>query len=59
VLAIGGLLICVVLLTVAAVARLVRSSNPPRWTTHDGVGQIISLALALRCRSASPVWGPV
>jgi hypothetical protein len=46
VLAIGGLLICVVLLTVAAVARLVRSSNPPRWTTHDGVGQIISLALA-------------
>jgi hypothetical protein len=45
VLAIGGLLVCVALLTLAAIARVVRSSNPPRWTTNR-VGEIISLAIA-------------
>jgi hypothetical protein len=46
VLATGGLVVCVALLTLAAVARAFRSSNPPRWTTHKWVEGIFSLAFA-------------
>jgi hypothetical protein len=46
VLAIGGLVVCVALLTLAAVARVFRSSNPLRWTTHNWVEEIFSLTFA-------------
>jgi hypothetical protein len=46
VLATGGLVVCVALLTLAAVARAFRSSNPPRWTIHKWVEGIFSLAFA-------------
>lgn len=44
-LAIGGLLTCVALLTLAAVAPLFRRSNPPRWTTYGGVCEAVTLAI--------------
>ncbi|MGH6897188.1 MAG: hypothetical protein ACREJ5_11675 [Geminicoccaceae bacterium] len=44
-LAIGGLLTCVALLTLAAVAPVFRSSNPPRWTTYGWVGEAVALAI--------------
>jgi hypothetical protein len=44
-LATGGLLICVALLTLAAVAPLFRSDNPPRWTTRGWVGELVTLAI--------------
>jgi hypothetical protein len=44
-LATGGLLTCVALLTLAAVAPVFRRSNPPRWTTHGGVAEAITLAI--------------
>jgi hypothetical protein len=44
VLATGGLLVCSVLLTLAAVAPVFRSSNPPRWTPYGE--PIISLGIA-------------
>jgi hypothetical protein len=45
VLATGGLLTCVALLTLAAVAPLFRRSDPPRWTTYAGVGEAVTLAI--------------
>ena len=44
-LATGGLLTCVALLTLAAVAPLFRRSDPPRWTTYAGVGEAVTLAI--------------
>jgi hypothetical protein len=45
VLAIGGLLACAALLTLAAVAPIFRSSDPPRWTTRGWVGEVVTLAI--------------
>ena len=44
-LATGGLLIAIALLTLAAVAPVFRSSNPPRWTTYGWVGELVTLAM--------------
>ena len=44
-LATGGILVCLALLALTAVAPVFRSSNPPRWTTYDWVGELISLAI--------------
>jgi hypothetical protein len=45
VLAIGGFWVCIALLTLAAVAPIFRSSNPPRWATRGWVGEIITVAI--------------
>jgi hypothetical protein len=45
VLATGGLLVCIALLTLAAVAPAFRSDNPPRWTTYGWVGEVVTLAI--------------
>jgi hypothetical protein len=44
-LATGGLLVCLALLTLAVVAPLFRSSNPPKWTTRGWVGELVTLAI--------------
>jgi preprotein translocase SecF subunit len=44
-LATGGLLTAIALLTLAAVAPVFRSSNPPRWTTYGWVGELVTLAI--------------
>jgi hypothetical protein len=44
-LATGGLLTCVALLTLAAVAPVFRRSDPPRWTTYGGVAEAVALAI--------------
>ena len=44
-LAIGGLLVSIALLTLAAVAPVFRSSNPPRWTTRGWIGEVVTLAI--------------
>ena len=44
-LALGGLLVSVALLTLAAVAPVFRSSNPPRWTTRGWIGELVTLAI--------------
>lgn len=44
-LAIGGLLISIALLTFAAVAPIFRRSNPPRWTTHGWASELVTLAI--------------
>jgi hypothetical protein len=44
-LATGGLLVCLALLALAAVAPVFRSSNPPQWTTPGWVGEVITLAI--------------
>jgi hypothetical protein len=44
-LATGGLLTAIALLTLAAVAPVFRSSNPPRWTTYGWVGEVVTLAI--------------
>ena len=41
----GGLLTAIALLTLAAVAPVFRSSNPPRWTTYGWVGELVTLAI--------------
>jgi hypothetical protein len=45
VLAIGGFLVCIALLTLAAVAPIFRSSNPPWWATRGWVGEIVTVAI--------------
>ena len=35
----------IALLTLAAVAPVFRSSNPPRWTTYGWVGELVTLAI--------------
>ena len=44
-LATGGLLVAIALLTLAAVVPLFRSDNPPRWTTRGWVGELVTLAI--------------
>jgi hypothetical protein len=44
-LATGGILLGVALLTLAAVAPVFRSSNPPRWTTYGWVGELVTVAI--------------
>jgi hypothetical protein len=44
-LATGGLLIAIALLTLAAVAPIFRSSQPPRWTTRGWVGEAVTLVI--------------
>ena len=44
-LATGGLLTAIALLTLAVVAPVFRSSNPPRWTTYGWVGELVTLAI--------------
>jgi hypothetical protein len=44
-LATGGLLTAIALLTLAAVAPVFRSDNPPRWTTYGWVGELVTLAI--------------
>jgi hypothetical protein len=41
----GGLLVSVALLTLAVVAPVFRSSNPPEWTTRGWVGELVTLAI--------------
>jgi hypothetical protein len=45
VLATGGILVCLALLALTAVAPVFRRSDPPRWTTYDWVGELVSLAI--------------
>jgi uncharacterized membrane protein len=45
VLAAGGLLVAIALLTLAALAPVFRSSNPPRWTTYGWVGELVTVAI--------------
>jgi choline-glycine betaine transporter len=44
-LATGGLLVCIALLTLAVVAPVFRSSNPPEWTTRGWIGELVTLAI--------------
>jgi hypothetical protein len=44
-LATGGLLVSIALLTLAAVAPVFRSSTPPRWTTRGWIGEVVTLAI--------------
>jgi hypothetical protein len=44
-LATGGLLVCIALLTLAVVAPVFRSSNPPAWTTRGWIGELVTLAI--------------
>jgi hypothetical protein len=41
----GGLLVSVALLTLAAVAPVFRSSNPPEWTTRGWIGELVTLVV--------------
>jgi hypothetical protein len=45
VLAIGGLLVCAAVLTLAAIAPLFRSDPPPKWTTYGWVGEAVTLTI--------------
>jgi hypothetical protein len=44
-LATGGLLVCIALLTLAVVAPLFRSSDPPEWTRHRWIGELVTLTI--------------
>ena len=44
-LAAGGLLVAIALLTLAAVAPVFRRANPPQWTTRGWTGEFITLAI--------------
>jgi hypothetical protein len=44
-LATGGLLVCIALLTLAAVAPVFRRDNPPPWTTRGWIGELVTLAI--------------
>ena len=44
-LATGGFLVCIALLTLAAAAPAFRSDNPPRWATYGWVGEVVTLAI--------------
>jgi hypothetical protein len=57
-LAIGGLLISVGLLTLAVLVPVFRRSDPPRWTTPGWIGEVVTvglvsvLALGVACLAA-------
>jgi hypothetical protein len=44
-LATGGLLVSIALLTLALVAPVFRSSNPPEWTTRGWTGELVTLVI--------------
>jgi hypothetical protein len=44
-LATGGFMVCIALLTLAAVAPVFRRSNPPEWTTRRWIGELVTLAI--------------
>ena len=44
-LATGGLLMAVAVLTLTAVAPVFRGDNPPRWATRGWVGELVTLAI--------------
>src|SRR5690606_20804795 len=44
-LAIGGLLVAIALLTLAVLAPVCRRENPPRWTTRGWIGEVVTLAI--------------
>ena len=44
-LTLGGLLTCVAILALAALAIVFRSPNPPRWTTWSWAEELISVSL--------------
>jgi hypothetical protein len=60
-LATGGLLVAIALLTLGAVAPIFRSSQPPRWTTRGWVGEVVTLvivgtlALGVGCLGAGAI----
>ena len=60
-LATGGLLVSIALLTFAALLRVFRSSAPPRWTTRGWIGELVTvsivctLALGLGCLGAGAI----
>jgi hypothetical protein len=55
------LLTAIALLTLAAVAPVFRSSNPPKWTTRGWIGELVTLAtvcvlaLGLACLGAGAI----
>lgn len=44
-LSIGGVLVCVAILALGAVAPAFRSSDPPRWTRRGWVGELVTLSI--------------
>src|SRR5919106_6629067 len=60
-LATGGFLVSIALLTLAALVPVFRSSAPPRWTTRDWIGEVVTvsivctLALGLGCLGAGAI----
>jgi hypothetical protein len=60
-LATGGLLVSIALLTLAALVPVFRSSAPPRWTTRGWIGELVTvsivctLALGLGCLGAGAI----
>ena len=60
-LATGGLLVSIALLTLAALVPVFRSSDPPRWTTRGWIGELVTvsivctLALGLGCLGAGAI----
>lgn len=60
-LATGGLLLSIALLTLAVLAPVFRSSDPPRWTTRGWIGEIVTvsivgtLALGVGCLGAGAI----
>jgi len=44
-LATGGLLVSLALLTLALLAPIFHSSDPPRWTTRHWIGEIVTVSI--------------
>ena len=60
-LATGGLLVSIALLTLAVLIPIFHSSDPPRWTTRGWIGELVTvsivctLALGLGCLGAGTI----
>jgi hypothetical protein len=60
-LATGGLLVSIALLTLAVLVPIFHSSDPPRWTTRGWIGELVTvsivctLALGLGCLGAGTI----
>jgi hypothetical protein len=60
-LATGGLLVSIALLTLAVLVPIFHRSDPPRWTTRGWIGEVVTvsivctLALGLGCLGAGAV----
>ena len=57
-LAIGGLLVAIALLTLAVLAPVFRRENPPRWTTRGWIGEVVTLAIVCTLAAASAISAP-